>query len=372
MRIVIDLTPLADNFSGIERYALNISKEMLKTDNSNKYILLFKNSVDSSFNNLLQKDNVEYKVIPGSGRVFFSQIKLVKILYKIKADRYLFLAFPGPIFFKRKGIFNTIHDLTGWDYPSTMKFLPRMYFKVGILNAIRVSKKILTVSKFSKKRIMDKFGAKNVEIIYNGISEVFENSDEFINDEIIDNVRKQYCLPDKYLMCLCTLEPRKNLELLIRAFVELKEEHNIDYKLVLVGRKGWKVENLLTEISQKYKGDIIVTGFVEDKYLPVIYKLSDCFIFPSLYEGFGIPVIEAMYMNVPVICSDSSSLPEVVDGNGLLFKNNDKKDLKKKILYYLNMSEEERKTIIEKGRRRAETFKWNDEAAKLIKIVEVN
>ena len=371
MKIVIDLTSLADNFSGIERYTLNISKEMIKIDKKNQYILIFKNSVHPSFNSIKDRKNVEVKILYGEGRVFFSQIKLAKALYKIKADRYLFLAFPGPILFRRRGIINAIHDLTAWDYPETMKFLSRIYFKAGILNAIRTSKNIITVSEFSKKGIMEKFNINNIDIIYNGISEVFIENKETMNDTKKSKVKKKYSLPDKYFMCLCTLEPRKNIELLIRAFLELKQCNKIDEKLVLVGRKGWKIEKLLEEVNDKYRNEIIVTGFVDDMDLPSIYSMAECFIFPSLYEGFGIPVIEAMYMNVPVICSDSSSLPEVVNGNGILFKNNDKEDLKRRIIDFKNENDVILSDFMIKAKNRAESFRWDKEARKLIDLLDV-
>ncbi|WP_270565926.1 glycosyltransferase family 4 protein [Clostridium beijerinckii] len=369
MKILIDLTSLSDNFSGIERYALNISVEMMKNDRNNEYILLFKNSVHSSYTELLENRNVASIVIPGKNKLIFGQLTLVKYLYKIKADRYIFLAFPSPILFRKKGIINTIHDLTAWDYPDTMKSLSRIYFKFGIRNAVKVSKEILTVSKFSKKRIMDKFGKENVNIIYNGVSEVFLKSDAENNEQNILDVRNKYKLPNKYLMCLCTLEPRKNLELLINAYIELRNENRLNLKLVLVGRKGWKIENLLNDINNKYVNDIIVTGFVDDKDLPLIYKAASCFVFPSLYEGFGIPVIEAMYMNIPVICSNTSSLPEVVENCGILFENNNKEDLKIKILEFLEKNENEINTIIKAAKKRSEEFNWFNESVKLIKLL---
>ena len=371
MKIVIDLTSLADNFSGIERYALNISKEIIKEDKKNEYILLFKNSIHPSFKDFIDKNNVGAKILYGKCRVFFSQIKLTKALYKIKADKYIFLAFPSPILFRGKGIINTIHDLTPWDYPKTMKILPRLYFKFSIINAIRVSESILTVSKFSLKRIIQKFNKDNVSIIYNGISEVFIENEKTFSNKKMEVIRKKYLLPEKYLMCLCTLEPRKNIELLVKAFIELKQNQKIDEKLVLVGRRGWKIEKLIEEVNHRYKDDIIITGFVDDIDLPYIYRMADCFIFPSLYEGFGIPVIEAMYMRVPVICSNTSALPEVVDGTGILFENNNKEDLRNKLLYYLNGSTY-KGISIERAYERAKHFKWGNEAQKLIKLINRN
>lgn len=368
MKILIDLTSLADNFSGIERYALNISKELLIQDNLNKYILLFKNEVHKEFDKFKNRSNIEFKVIKGKNKLVFNQIILPYYLYSMKADKYLFLAFPSPILFRKKGIINTIHDLTAWDYPDTMKVSSRLYFKASIINSMKISEKIVTVSEFSKSRIEDKFRKNNVHIVYNGISEVFINNKE----KNFKYIKEKYNLPDSYIMCLCTLEPRKNIQLLIKAYMELKIERKIDLKLVLVGRKGWKIENLLREVNNRYSDEIIITGFVDDDDLPLIYKNSEMFIFPSLYEGFGIPVIEAMYMRVPVICSNTSSLPEVVDGKGLLFNNNDKDDLKDKILNFIRMSKEDINSIKEAARVRANDFKWEDEAKKLINLYNYN
>lgn len=366
MKILIDLTSLADNFSGIERYALNISKQMINQDKVNSYILLFKNKVHQDFNKFKNHRNIELKVIKGKNKVIFNQIILPRYLYSVKADKYLFLAFPSPIIFRKKGIINTVHDLTAWDYPQTMKISSKVYFKASIINAVNVSEKIITVSEFSKSRIEDTFRKSNIEVVYNGISEVFLNNDK--DNKSSKYIKNKYNLPDNYIMCLCTLEPRKNIDLLIKAYIELKYEEKIDLKLVLVGRKGWKIDKLLSEVNEKYSKDIVITGFVNDEDLPVIYEGSKMFIFPSLYEGFGIPIIEAMYMGVPVICSNTSSLPEVVNGNGLLFNNNDKDDLKDKIIKFLNMSKSDIDDIKLASKKRADSFHWITEAQKIIEL----
>lgn len=368
MKILIDLTALSDNFSGIERYALNISKEMILNDRNNDYIIIFKNEIHIEYKIFEAYENVEIKIIKGNNKLIFNQIILLYNLYKIKADKYVFLAFPSPILFRKKGIINAIHDLTCWDYPETMKVHSRFYFKKSIKNVVKISEKIITVSEFSRKRIQDKFGKKNIFVIYNGISEVFIKS---INKEKtnVNSILEKYKLSKGYIMCLCTLEPRKNINLLIDVYVELRKENIIDYKLVLVGRKGWKVDNLLNGIEEEYRKDILVTGFVDDEDLPQIYKGAEMFVFPSLYEGFGIPVIEAMFMKVPVICSNTSAIPEVVASNKLLFENNNKLDLKNKIITLINMNTNEINEVKEQGKMKANSFKWDNEAIKLLNIL---
>lgn len=366
MKVVIDLTSLADNFSGIERYALNIAKEILMVDRKNNYVLIFKNNIHSNFKVFEKFANITFKVIEGKNKLFFNQITLPYFLKKIKADKYLFLAFPSPIMFRSKGIINTIHDLTCFDYPKTMKLNSRIYFKHSINNAIKVSERIITVSQFSKKRIEEKYSYDKIDIVYNGISEVFINYN-YQKDSC--DISKKYNLPKNYIMCLCTLEPRKNIGLLIDAYIELRRERLITDKLVLVGRRGWKIDCIMEKLEDEYVKDIVITGFVDDDDLPVIYSKARFFIFPSLYEGFGIPIIEAMYMNVPVIASNTSAIPEVISTNKLLFKNNDKSELKNKICYLSNMSKEEIKCITSIGREKSKEFVWRNEAEKIVNML---
>lgn len=367
MKILIDLTSLADNFSGIERYALNISKQMIIQDNINRYILVFKNRVYDEFAELLDKDNIETKVIKGNNKLIFNQIILPYNLYKIKADKYIFLAFPSPILFYKKGIINTIHDLTAFLFPETMNLKSKIYFKYSIINAVKKSELILTVSNSSKDDLIDKFGENlKVEVISNGISNVFTNFNSLEKEKIYE----KYNLPDEYILCLGTIEPRKNLKLLIEAYIDLKREGLELPKLILVGRKGWKLEDEFKGINiEKYKSDIVFTGFVDDNDLPYIYENAQFFVFPSLYEGFGIPVIESLYMKTPVIISNIKSLTEITNYKAKTFISNDKEDLKNKIREYINLSTSALKKEAISVRKEIIKYNWEQEAKKLILLV---
>lgn len=362
MKILIDLTSLSDNFSGIERYALNISKQMILQDKANEYILIFKNEVHEEFEQFKKQGNIKINIIKGNNKLIFNQFILPYNLYKIKADKYIFLAFPSPILFIKRGVVNTIHDLTCWDCPETMKFLSKWYFRISILNAVRISEKIITVSKFSKERIKDKFKVnKEINIIYNGVSEIFSkfNNNKKMNEE----AKEKLNLPSNYIMSLGTLEPRKNLKLLIKAYIQLKKEEKINEKLVLVGRKGWKFDTIIDSIDEEIKDDIVFTGFVEDKYLPYIYYNTNLFIMPSIYEGFGIPVIEAASINSRILLSDIPPFLEITDNKLQYFKNNDIEDLKIKII---KMLEEKEHTILDK----MNIYRWCVQAKKLLDIIK--
>lgn len=327
MRICVDLTSLADNFSGIERFALSITKELIK-NTEHHWILLFKNSVHKEFGEEL--DNVEKRVINGGNKLIFNQLILPIKLLGIKADRYFFPAFPAPFFFFNKNAFNTIHDLSCWDCPGSNKKYMIWYFKIMYWKASLCNKKIITVSEFSKGRICKILRVKpeNVFVVYNGISDQFNNSE--LTDEEKKRVKEKYSLPKDYVLCLSTLEPRKNLRLLLDAYSSLFHEGITD-EIVLAGRKGWKMEDFLKGYPEEFQQHVHFTGFVDDEDLPAIYKLAKVFVFPSLYEGFGIPPLEALACGTPVISSDAASMPEILGHNVTYFNSKDIKSLMARI-----------------------------------------
>lgn len=384
MKIAIDLTSLADNFSGIERYAMNIAKELIAVDrqNNNTYILLFKRKIHPDFINISKQSNVMCKVYKGENKLIFAQICLPFHLYAIKADVYLFLAFQSPVLFRKKGIYNTIHDLTCWDCPETMKKHMELYFKVSIRNALRVSKGIITISKFTRDRIIDKFGysRKKITIAYCGISDVFmeyvaaqkssneEETIDFHRNRMLD-IRHKYHLPEQYLLCLATLEPRKNLPFLVDAYVELLEEKKVNIPLVLAGRKGWKIDEFLNRIEADYRRNIIVTGFIDDRDLPYVYHMADCFIFPSIYEGFGMPPLEAMSVGTMVISSDAASLPEILGRAASYFKLKDKKELKEKICQGIRQQCDE--ITVKEIKQQIRRYQWSRSAGRLAEKIRM-
>lgn len=387
MRIAIDLTSLADNFSGIERYAMSIAEELIALDGERKntYILLFKRKVHKEFEKYKGRKNVVFKVYPGRNKLVFQQIILPSCLYGIKADVYLFLAFQSPVLFRRKGIYNTIHDLTSWDCPETMKKKMELYFKLTIKNALWVSEGIIAISKFTRDRIVDKFhySKKKITIAYCGISDVFMNYIASQPSEILDSeenkkgiearlekirnksldIRHKYHLPEQYLLCLATLEPRKNLPFLVEAYVELLEEGKVDIPLVLAGRKGWMMDEFLNRIEEEYRKNIVVTGFIEDEDLPYVYHMADCFIFPSIYEGFGMPPLEAMAVGTMVISSDAASLPEVLGKAASYFQSENKEELKEKMRQGIHQECDE--VTIREIKKRVEMFQWRKSAKKI-------
>lgn len=327
MVVAIDLTALSYHMTGIERYAMCVTEKMIEQDKENQYILIFRDSVYPVFESKIDGQRIKAKILHGDNKLVFNQIVLPFQLYKIKADRYLFFAFTSPILFRKKGIYNTIHDMGPWDAGEALKGLQKFYLKTTCKYSAKASEGIITVSEFSKGRIADILGYPKDRIkvipsaVYEGITKDHDIS--------IDVIKSEYNLPEKYIMTLSTLEPRKNMSILLEAFSEIQDE--VEYDLVLVGRKGWKMDKVLEKYNAEKR--IHITGFVKDEHVSLIYKNAICFVFPSLYEGFGLPPVEALALGTPVIASDAAAIPEVLMEQAMYFKSNNKPDLKAKLLY---------------------------------------
>ncbi len=368
MRILIDLTALADNFSGIERYAANISYELIMQAGQDEFVLLFKEKIHPIFEELALHKNVEVIILPRCNKLLFNQVRLPWAIHRCRADWYLFLAFPVPVLTFKKNMISTLHDICCWDCPETMNGLSKWYFRISHQVAMKKCRYMITISEFSKKRIIDRLGypQNKLLLIYCGIEDKFCNISA---DEKTKWVAEKYQLPEHYILSLSTLEPRKNLSLLINAYQKLVLESDIEIPLVLAGRKGWKLNTLLEGIDEGVCQQIIFTGFIDDEDLPYVYRNADFFVFPSKYEGFGIPPLEAMACGTPVLSSDAASMPEVLGDGCKYFQSGDERELKEQIKYMLELSEENRQDMINRGFEQTKLFSWKQEAVKLSSIL---
>lgn len=369
MKVLIDLTSLADNFSGIERFALNITKELISNQSRGdiEYIFVFKNEVHKEF--ATEQNNVKKIIIRGKNKLIFNQLKLPLKLATIKADYYFFPAFPAPFFFFNKNAISAIHDMGCWDCPSKNKKYMTLYFKIMYRKSALGHKRVVTVSQFSKERIIKilKKNPDEIAVVYDGLSDCFVNFIYEKEQEI--KAKEAYGIPENYILCLSTLEPRKNMRLLVDAFSDLIKEKKIDTDLVLAGRKGWLVDDLLSNLDEEIVKRIHFTGFVDDDLLPYVYRNAQAFVFPSVYEGFGVPPIEAMSMGIPVISSDAASLPEVLGNSAFYFENQNIEELKKQIVTVINLSKNQINLVKENGIIQANKYSWKTEAIKFEKIL---
>lgn len=263
-----------------------------------------------------------------------------------------------------------IHDLSFVYFPQfanpinlsdTTRFVPK---------SIKKASHIITISKSSKRQIMKHFQVpeNKITVVYPAVDPKFFYKRPKAQ---ITKVRRKYKLPTKYILYHGTVEPRKNIEGLLEAYSKLDKALQSEYALVLAGSKGWQDEDILTAIAKLSKKGlkIIQTGYLPDEDTPPLISGASVLVFPSHYEGFGIPLLEAMACGVPVISADNSSLPEVVGDGGLFVKAEDIKGLADAITRLLG-DKQLQQELIARGFGQAKKFSWGKSAGQLKYVLE--
>lgn len=350
---------------GLEVYTYNLIKNLLKVDKKNNYFFI-KDHQNTGF----PKDN-EIKINLGNTptrKVLKNSSDLPRIVKKYQLDIVHDPCQMGPFLFpiRAKKVL-TIYDLFPITHPQTSpsRYTPYIY-KYLLPQILKRTEVIIAGSKNTKNDILKYFpNLKNkIIVIYAAADKSFRKIKN------LEKVKRKYKLGFPFIFSLGILNPRKNLTTLIKAFSKLKTQ-GLKHKLVIGGPRGWQFENTLQQAHDlTKKGEIIFTGFIPLKDLPSFYNLADLFIFPSLYEGFGIPILEAMACGCPVITSNISSLPEVA-GNASLFINDplDADEIAERINEILNYPNL-KKDLIEKGYVQAAKFSWDKTAKETIKVYE--
>ena len=256
--------------------------------------------------------------------------------------------------------FLTVYDIIPILYPQYFEF-NKNHFLNKVIKSLTPKDWVICISQSTKNDLCNYRGdldASKVLVTYLAASELFYPCDDFSK---IASIRKKYQISESpYILSLSTLEPRKNLAHTIRCFAKLVQQENIkDLHLVLVGTKGWDYNNIFEEISkyEEIKQRIIITGYVADEDLAALYSGALAFVYPSFYEGFGLPPLEAMQCGVPVITSNRSSLPEVVGDAGITIDPTDADALCHSMLEIYNKPSL-REAMSLKSIERAKQFSW--------------
>lgn len=314
MKIGIDARSLQEKGTGAGRYLANLLKYYLEIDSNNKYFLYLNRPAEGL--------DARYacRVIRLPGMPFsmpWMNIRLPLALIKDKID-LLHLPFFGYPFIRPCPTVVTILDIVFEPHP---EYLPP--HKTAVLRAIfrhaaRTAKKIIAISEFTKNEIIKYYGVKEdkVEVIYLASDPVFRR---IIDSSKCEQVNRVYGITKKYILCVGAIHKRKNIERLLQAFKELKQK-NDDVQLVLVGGVIWDSVDLNNLICGSGLTDSVVyLQYVPDEDLVYLYNSAEMLVYPSLYEGFGLPLVEAMACGTPVIASNATSIPEIVGEAGILF-----------------------------------------------------
>lgn len=260
----------------------------------------------------------------------------------------------------------TIHDIAYEYFPD--QFLKDDLYKLRnwTKQSIKKAAKIIAVSESTKKDIIKFYDVdKNkIAVVHNGYDKNRFHKQVKPNKSVLSSLGVS---SDKYLLYVGTIQPRKNVLKLVQAFHILKKNNEYKGKLVIAGNPGWMSDKIIKGIrSSEYINDIIISGYVAQNDLPTLYKSADAFILPSLYEGFGIPILESMACGTPVAVSNNSSLPEVVGNAGELFDPNDPQDISKAILKVLKNP----RSYTQKGYKLITNFSWEKTAKLTLKALK--
>lgn len=271
-----------------------------------------------------------------------------------------------PTFFDTKQIYIiTVHDLTPIIFPKEHKSGKSLIYKLLFPRTLKTADKIIAVSYSTKQDLLKYFKLpdKQIKVIHEAADEKFQPLDK----ETIQKFKTKYNLNSPFILYVGTLEPRKNIPTLIKAFYNLRK-YNLPHKLVITGKKGWKYNSIFETIEKLgIQDDVIFTGYVPNEDLPALYNAADLFVYPSLYEGFGLPPLEAMSSGCPVITSNTSSLPEVVGDAGIMIDPYDVDTLANSI-YKVLTNDGLKADMVEKGLERAKMFSWEKTVKETLKI----
>lgn len=260
------------------------------------------------------------------------------------------------------------HDVAYLRYPEFLQPRISAFYKKWIPRYLAYTDHIITVSEFSKSEIVSGYNIspEKISVVHNGITAGYKP----VNPETQKNTRKKYVDGKPYFLYLGAIHPRKNIHTLVRGFNQFKSEHPSDIQLVLAGRASWLTEELSNAIADSpWKSEIKLPGYIATDEAIALVGSAEAMIYPSFYEGFGLPLVEAMACGVPVICSNVSSLPEVAGNAALLFDPKDSTSLASQ-MSKITTDRALREKMIGLGHQRAGDFSWDTAAGKIYSILE--
>ncbi|MEH2365192.1 glycosyltransferase family 4 protein [Nostoc sp.] len=259
-----------------------------------------------------------------------------------------------------------IYDLTFIKYPNYTDSVVKTYTK-RVKRCLEWTDLVLTISESSKKDIIEYLEVDPKKVYVTPLASRYYSN--YLSEEIAQGLEKQanYDFSKPYLLFVSTIEPRKNINTIITAFNFLKEKYKIEHQLILIGKKGWNYEPIFAAIENSpWANQIHHLNYLSNELVALFYSKADVFVYPSYYEGFGLPVLEAMTLGAPTISSNTSSIPEVAGDAAILIDPSDSVQLAEAILKVISDSQLRQELII-KGRERAKLFSWERTAKETLK-----
>lgn len=373
MKIGIDIRSLTDrHYSGISEYTYQLLRAIFEIDKTNSYVLFYNQAKQASVPKF-PYDNVEVQPFRYPNKIFNLSMALFswpKIDKRMGGVDILFM--PNHMFSAWSDNCRavlSIHDLSFEIFPEFFSNKSRLWLK--LINTKKLclkANKIIAVSENTKRDLKNlyKIDSEKISVIHEGIDRKFKKVTDL---SILESVKRKYNLPEKFLLYLGNIEPRKNIETLISAFESVSKKHP-DVKLILAGSPSWKYKAVFKKAKHSSAANkIIFLGYIEAKDKAAIYSLAHIFVYPSFYEGFGLPPLEAMACETPTIASNTASLPEVIGQGAILISPNKTDDFSKSIETLLSDSHIYQQ-YAQRGKFQAEKFSWHTAAQQTIEVLK--
>lgn len=361
-RIAIDISPMYRSKAGVGHYTSNLVAN-LKLLKQNNYIFLRRRRNEGLGE---RKPSVLKRLFNAVRQTLWEQAILPFRLLVKGATLIHCPAYVSPLIKTCHSII-TIHDMAFLLYPEKFVRSYRFYLRLWAPVSARRADVVITDSNQSKKDIVKslKIPGNKVKVIYLGVDDAFR---PITNKKLIEQSRRKYELPPKFILYVGTLEPRKNIMGLIWAYKLFKDSGDKEHRLVIAGAKGWLYSDMFKTVDELHlREDVKFTGYIADIDLPSVYNGAELFVYPSLYEGFGLPPLEAMACGVPVITSNTSSLPEIVGDAGIMVNPVDHRAIADAIKRVLN-DEQLKEEMKRKGLVRARQFSWEKTAQRTSEV----
>ncbi len=369
MRIGIDARIYSTRFTGVGRYVAELIRNLLEIDKKNEYVIFMNREGYDSFEPNTKR--VQKVLVNARHYSFAEQLRYWWILRSYKLDLMHFTHFNMPILYRGPSVV-TIHDLTLSFFPGKKmnSAFYRFAYNLVLQGAVKHARKIIAVSENTRNDLKEVAGVEpgRVEVIYEGVDGQFTPRE---NAEAVEHTLKKYGISREFILYTGVWRSHKNLVNLIRAFKLLREDESFEAQLVITGEEDPyypEVKRTVQEMGLEH--DVVYAGLVPEDELVALYQAAKIYAFPSLYEGFGLPPLEAMRCGTPVVASKSSCIPEICgEENALFFDPYDPQDMAH-ALQRVWVDPELQKQLRDRGLKHSLKFSWEDMAEKTLKIYE--
>jgi glycosyltransferase involved in cell wall biosynthesis len=376
MKILVEGSPIFRTRSGVGQYLYRLFNKLMDQDPGNTYTyygLLF---VGKHFIPPYKHKNARYHLVRFFPQKIYNilirrfQVPPIDLLTGQKPDLVMFTNYVHPpLVYNEKSIV-FVYDLSHISYEEMSDTKNAQLLRKKVPHAVNRANAVITISEYSKNDIVREYGVdpQKIHIVHPALY----HHEYYPRPELQQKaVAKKFGIKGKYILFTGTIEPRKNIERLLDAYAALPQTIRDEYTLVLAGGKGWKDQGIRTKLENlQQKGEkIIVTGYVNDADLPPLYSGASLFVFPTLFEGWGMPVVEAMACGTPVVTTNNSSMPEAAGDAAIMVDAHDVKALTDEIEHVLN-DKKLAESMVKKGIKHAAQFSWEQSAKDLKKVID--